>query len=90
MFSVIYLMLLLLCFALSQFLRSHVNYYLCRMHTIHKATNTWYEMQDLHVWTTETMPQVHHGVFLFLFLMFFCGQLVALSEMYIQVYELQR
>ena len=29
-----------------------------RMHTLHKATQTWYEMQDLHVWTTETMPQV--------------------------------
>merc|ERR1719273_1050625 len=44
-----------------------------RLHMYHKATDTWYEMQDLHVWSTETMPQ-----------------LVALSETYIQFYELKR
>lgn len=30
----------------------------CRVHIYHKATDTWYDMQDLHVWTTETMPQL--------------------------------
>jgi hypothetical protein len=29
-----------------------------RVHVYQKATDTWYEMQDLHVWTTETMPQL--------------------------------
>jgi len=43
-----------------------------RSHIFHSPTQTWFELQDLHVWTTETMPQ-----------------LVALSETYIQVYELQ-
>jgi U4/U6.U5 tri-snRNP-associated protein 2 len=44
-----------------------------KIHVYHKPKDTWYEMQDLHVWTTETMPQ-----------------LVALSETYIQIYELKR
>jgi len=29
-----------------------------RVHMFHRSTDTWYEMQDLHVWTTETMPQL--------------------------------
>jgi U4/U6.U5 tri-snRNP-associated protein 2 len=44
-----------------------------KCHTLHTTTNTWYATEDLHVWTTETMPQ-----------------LVALSEAYIQVYQLQQ
>jgi len=44
-----------------------------RIHVYNRPTDTWYEMQDLHVWSTETMPQ-----------------LVALSETYFQIYELQR
>jgi len=44
-----------------------------RVHVFHRPTDTWFEMQDLHVWSTETMPQ-----------------LVALSETYIQIYELKR
>jgi ubiquitin C-terminal hydrolase len=44
-----------------------------KVHIHQRSCNTWYEMQDLHVWSTETMPQ-----------------LVALSETYIQVYELHR
>jgi len=43
-----------------------------RAHIFHAPTQTWFELQDLHVWTTETMPQ-----------------LVAFSETYIQIYELQ-
>lgn len=44
-----------------------------KVHIHQRSCNTWYEMQDLHVWSTETMPQ-----------------LVALSETYIQVYELHQ
>jgi len=44
-----------------------------KAHIFHRPTDTWYEMQDLRVWTTETMPQ-----------------LVALSEAYVQVYELKK
>jgi len=29
-----------------------------RVHIYQKSTDTWYEMQDLHVWSTETMPQL--------------------------------
>eukprot|EP00823_Brevimastigomonas_motovehiculus_P008746 TRINITY_DN813_c1_g2_i2.p1 TRINITY_DN813_c1_g2~~TRINITY_DN813_c1_g2_i2.p1 ORF type:complete len:867 (-),score=249.41 TRINITY_DN813_c1_g2_i2:1468-4068(-) len=29
-----------------------------RAHIYQQSTDTWYEMQDLHVWTTETMPQL--------------------------------
>lgn len=29
-----------------------------RVHIYHKSSDTWYEMQDLHVWSTETMPQL--------------------------------
>jgi U4/U6.U5 tri-snRNP-associated protein 2 len=29
-----------------------------KAHIYQKATDTWYEMQDLRVWTTETMPQL--------------------------------
>jgi U4/U6.U5 tri-snRNP-associated protein 2 len=29
-----------------------------RVHTNHKASNTWYEMEDIHVWTSETMAQL--------------------------------
>jgi U4/U6.U5 tri-snRNP-associated protein 2 len=29
-----------------------------RVHVLHKPQNTWYEMEDLHVWTTETMPEL--------------------------------
>lgn len=43
-----------------------------RVHIHHKASSTWYEMEDIHVWTSETM-----------------GQLVALSETYLQCFELQ-
>lgn len=43
-----------------------------RMQKRHPATGRWFELQDLHVWTDEAMPQ-----------------LVALSETYIQVYQLQ-
>jgi hypothetical protein len=28
------------------------------VHVLHKPQNTWYEMEDLHVWTTETMPEL--------------------------------
>jgi U4/U6.U5 tri-snRNP-associated protein 2 len=43
-----------------------------RVHTYHQTTNTWYELEDIHVWTSETM-----------------GQLVALSETYVQCFALQ-
>lgn len=29
-----------------------------RVHVYHDSSDTWYEMQDLHVWSTETMPQL--------------------------------
>jgi len=29
-----------------------------KVHIYQKATDTWHEMQDLHVWSTETMPQL--------------------------------
>ncbi len=29
-----------------------------KIHILQKATETWYELQDLHVWTTETMAQL--------------------------------
>jgi hypothetical protein len=29
-----------------------------RVQVFHQSSDTWYEMQDLHVWTTETMPQL--------------------------------
>jgi len=43
-----------------------------RVHIYHRPGDTWFELQDLHVWSTETM-----------------AQLVAISETYIQIYELQ-
>eukprot|EP00808_Paulinella_micropora_P010538 g15362.t1 len=42
-----------------------------RVHVFHQPSQRWYELQDLHVWSSETMPQ-----------------LVALSESYIQIYQL--
>jgi len=44
-----------------------------KCHVLHAASDTWYATEDLHVWTTETMPQ-----------------LVALSEAYMQVYQLSK
>jgi U4/U6.U5 tri-snRNP-associated protein 2 len=44
-----------------------------KSHVLHKGTSTWYEIQDLHVRTSDTMAAQ-----------------VALSESYIQLYELQR
>lgn len=29
-----------------------------RVHIYHEARDTWFELQDLHVWSTETMPQL--------------------------------
>jgi len=29
-----------------------------RVHIYHAARDTWFELQDLHVWSTETMPQL--------------------------------
>lgn len=44
-----------------------------RAHIHHRASNTWYEVQDLNVTTSETM-----------------AELVAISEAYIQIYELKQ
>jgi U4/U6.U5 tri-snRNP-associated protein 2 len=48
-----------------------------RVHVLHRATDTWYDVQDLNITTAESQDSM-------------AKQVVAVSEAYIQVYELRQ